>query len=107
MISALSVLFLLNLVQCYIYYNTDNDSIARAWAYGLATVASSLIFYLTSRDLKSDTELYAYGIYYDVVMAIVWSLLPFFLFNVQLSKLGFFGLGMIVFGAVLIRISGN
>ena len=65
---------------------------------------STFCFTWLSQGHTASSELFKIGVYYDITMAITWTVLPILAFGARLSPIGMLGVLMVVIGGLLIHL---
>jgi multidrug transporter EmrE-like cation transporter len=107
MLAVIITVALCNILQCAIYYGTDKATPLYSSIYILSAAFATGLFYLSSRSISDSSQLFKYGVYYDTAIVATWTVIPFLVFDVKLTKMGVAGLLLILLGTVLLKMSDN
>lgn len=75
------------------------------WAMAGVSVCGGLVYGFAARHCRSDGEVFALSVAWDVVAAAVYVALPVALFGLRLPPAGWFGLGLAAVGVVILKAS--
>lgn len=70
---------------------------------GLALL-NNFIWLTIARQSPNEHVLYLYGIYWDTIIILTYTLIPFLMFNIKLSNISWVGIGLVLLGLLVTKL---